>query len=48
VVKRWDADEVTARIELEIGRDLQYIRINGAIGDLAGLVLPGLARALGA
>jgi uncharacterized membrane-anchored protein YjiN (DUF445 family) len=49
VVKRWDADEVAAKIELEIGRDLQYIRINGAIvGGLAGLVLHGLAKALGA
>ena len=49
VVKRWDAHEVAAKIELEIGRDLQYIRINGAIvGGLAGLVLHGLAKALGA
>ena len=49
VVKRWDAHEVAAKIELEIGRDLQYIRINGAIvGGLAGLVLHGFAKALGA
>ena len=49
VVKRWDAHEVAAKIELEIGRDLQYIRINGAIvGGLAGLVLHALAKALGA
>jgi uncharacterized membrane-anchored protein YjiN (DUF445 family) len=49
VVKRWDAGEVAAKIELEIGRDLQYIRINGAlVGGLAGLALYGLAKALGA
>jgi uncharacterized membrane-anchored protein YjiN (DUF445 family) len=47
-VRRWDAQEVAAKIELEIGRDLQYIRINGAIvGGLAGLVLHALARAFG-
>jgi uncharacterized membrane-anchored protein YjiN (DUF445 family) len=49
VVTRWDAEEVAAKIELEIGRDLQYIRINGAIvGGLAGLALHGVARAFGA
>jgi uncharacterized membrane-anchored protein YjiN (DUF445 family) len=49
VVKRWDAKEVAEKIELEIGRDLQYIRINGAVvGGLAGLALHALARALGA
>jgi uncharacterized membrane-anchored protein YjiN (DUF445 family) len=47
VVKRWDAGEVAAKIELEIGRDLQYIRINGAIvGGLAGLALHFLTKAL--
>ena len=49
VTKRWDADEVAEKVELAIGRDLQYIRINGAIvGGLAGLALHGLAQALGA
>jgi uncharacterized membrane-anchored protein YjiN (DUF445 family) len=48
VVRRWDAEEVAAKIEVEIGRDLQYIRINGAlVGGLAGLALHGLARAFG-
>ena len=47
VVKRWDAGEVAAKIELEIGRDLQYIRINGAVvGGLAGLALHFLTKAL--
>jgi uncharacterized membrane-anchored protein YjiN (DUF445 family) len=45
----WDAREASDRIELYVGRDLQYIRINGTvIGALVGLVihavtlLPGL------
>jgi uncharacterized membrane-anchored protein YjiN (DUF445 family) len=40
VVKGWDADEVSRKIELEIGPDLQFIRINGAlVGGIVGLVL---------
>jgi uncharacterized membrane-anchored protein YjiN (DUF445 family) len=36
----WDARTVTARLESAVGRDLQYIRINGTIvGGLVGLVL---------
>ena len=39
-VKRWDLAQLTRLIELNIGRDLQYIRFNGmVIGGLAGLVL---------
>ncbi|GAA3607728.1 DUF445 domain-containing protein [Marihabitans asiaticum] len=39
-VERWDADEASKRIELYVGRDLQFIRINGTvIGALAGLVI---------
>jgi len=39
-VERWDADEASARIELFVGRDLQFIRINGTVvGALAGLVI---------
>lgn len=39
---------MAAKIELEIGRGLQYIRITGAVvGGLAGLVLHASARALG-
>lgn len=44
-VLRWDADEMTALIELNIGRDLQYIRINGTVvGGLVGLVLFGASH----
>ncbi|HET9452733.1 MAG TPA: DUF445 domain-containing protein [Gemmatimonadaceae bacterium] len=39
-VQNWDADVTTHRIELAIGRDLQYIRINGTlVGALAGLLI---------
>ncbi len=39
-VKSWDITETTRLIELNIGRDLQYIRFNGMIiGGLAGLLL---------
>src|SRR6185369_13053399 len=39
-VKRWDLAQLTRLIELNIGRDLQYIRFNGmVIGGLAGLLL---------
>ena len=36
----WDAEETTDRIETQVGRDLQFIRINGTIvGGLAGLLI---------
>jgi uncharacterized membrane-anchored protein YjiN (DUF445 family) len=39
-VRSWDARTVTNRLEAAVGRDLQYIRINGTIvGGLVGLVL---------
>jgi uncharacterized membrane-anchored protein YjiN (DUF445 family) len=39
-VRSWDAHTVTARLEAAVGRDLQYIRINGTlVGGLVGLVL---------
>lgn len=37
-IERWDADEASEKIELMVGKDLQYIRLNGTIvGALAGL-----------
>jgi uncharacterized membrane-anchored protein YjiN (DUF445 family) len=46
-VERWDPDETTEKIELMVGRDLQYIRLNGTIvGALAGLVIYTVAHAL--
>ncbi|MGH3629490.1 MAG: DUF445 domain-containing protein, partial [Sciscionella sp.] len=39
-VQRWDAAETSRKIELQVGRDLQFIRINGTVvGALAGLVI---------
>jgi uncharacterized membrane-anchored protein YjiN (DUF445 family) len=39
-VKRWDLAQLTRLIEMNIGRDLQYIRFNGMIiGGLAGVAL---------
>jgi len=39
-VERWDPREATEKIEVQVGRDLQFIRINGTVvGALAGLVI---------
>ena len=39
-VKRWDAKTVTERIEGAVGRDLQFIRINGTlVGGLVGVII---------
>lgn len=39
-VRNWDAREMSRQIELNIGKDLQYIRINGTlVGGLIGLGL---------
>ena len=39
-VRGWDAQTVTDRLEAAVGRDLQYIRINGTlVGGMVGLVL---------
>lgn len=39
-IKRWDAQEASENIELMVGKDLQFIRLNGTVvGALAGLVI---------
>jgi uncharacterized membrane-anchored protein YjiN (DUF445 family) len=46
-VERWDAEETSRRLELLLGPDLQYIRINGTVvGGLAGLALHTIATVL--
>jgi uncharacterized membrane-anchored protein YjiN (DUF445 family) len=46
-IARWDGAETSRRLELLLGADLQYIRINGTVvGGLAGLVLHSIAQAL--
>jgi len=44
-VAAWDPDATSRRIELAIGRDLQFIRINGTlVGGLAGLIIYAVSR----
>nr|WP_183517953.1 DUF445 domain-containing protein [Mycolicibacterium sp. BK634] len=44
-IERWDAEEASRRIELHVGRDLQFIRINGTVvGALAGLIIYSVAQ----
>lgn len=44
-IDRWDGREAANRIELHVGRDLQFIRINGTlVGGLAGLVIYSVSR----
>ena len=44
-VQNWDAEVTTKRVELAIGRDLQFIRINGTlVGALAGLIIYTISR----
>ncbi|MGX1542840.1 DUF445 domain-containing protein [Streptomyces adustus] len=48
-VASWDPRHTTKKIEAHIGRDLQFIRINGTVvGSLAGLAIFTLSRVLGA
>ena len=45
-VRNWDAREMSRQIELNIGKDLQYIRINGTlVGGPIGRVVSGVAGA---
>ncbi len=47
-IERWDAEETAERLELLLGPDLQFIRINGTVvGALAGLALHAISQGLG-
>ncbi len=47
-VSAWDPDETSRRIELQVGRDLQFIRINGTlVGGMVGLALYTLTQVVG-
>jgi uncharacterized membrane-anchored protein YjiN (DUF445 family) len=47
-IERWDAAETSTQLELLLGRDLQFIRINGTVvGAGVGLALHAIAMALG-
>ena len=42
-VRGWDARTITRRLENAVGRDLQYIRVNGTlVGGLVGLLIHGI------
>ena len=46
-VARWDAEDTSRRLELQVGRDLQFIRINGTVvGALVGVLIYGISRLL--
>jgi uncharacterized membrane-anchored protein YjiN (DUF445 family) len=46
-IERWDAAETSSQLELLLGRDLQFIRINGTVvGAGVGLALHAIALAL--
>jgi uncharacterized membrane-anchored protein YjiN (DUF445 family) len=46
-ISRWDGEETARRLELLLGPDLQFIRINGTVvGGLAGLVIHAVALAI--
>lgn len=47
VILKWDAETVSRKFELYVGKDLQYIRINGTlVGGMVGLVLHTVSLAL--
>ena len=46
-VAKWDADSTARKLELQVGRDLQFIRINGTlVGGLAGFVIHAIGQLL--
>ncbi|MGO4255353.1 DUF445 domain-containing protein [Marmoricola sp. RAF53] len=46
-IERWDGEEAAERIELHVGRDLQFIRINGTIvGGLVGVLIHAVTTVL--
>lgn len=46
-VHRWDGNELAAKLEEQVGADLQYIRINGTlVGGFVGLLLHGIGHLL--
>jgi uncharacterized membrane-anchored protein YjiN (DUF445 family) len=48
VVDNWDTATLVNRLELQVGKDLQYIRINGTlVGGLVGLLIFTLSRVFG-
>jgi len=47
VIRKWDAETISSKLELHVGKDLQYIRINGTlVGGVVGLILHVVSLAL--
>lgn len=47
-IERWDGRETAEKVELHVGRDLQFIRINGTIvGGLVGVLIHAVTILLG-
>jgi uncharacterized membrane-anchored protein YjiN (DUF445 family) len=45
VVGNWDSTTLVNKLELQVGRDLQYVRINGTlVGGLVGLIIFTLSQ----
>jgi uncharacterized membrane-anchored protein YjiN (DUF445 family) len=45
VIRKWDAETVARKFELQVGSDLQYIRINGTVvGGMVGVILHAGSR----
>ncbi|TWI48867.1 uncharacterized membrane-anchored protein YjiN (DUF445 family) [Pseudoduganella flava] len=48
VIDKWDADTIAQKVELHVGSDLQFIRINGTlVGGVVGVLLYSLSLLLG-
>ena len=48
VVARWDTKTLVDKLELQVGKDLQYIRINGTfVGGIVGLTIFVVTQAFG-
>ena len=46
-IQAWDGAEAADKIELMVGKDLQFIRLNGTlVGALAGLVIYTVSQVL--
>ena len=47
-VQKWDGKATADRLELQVGRDLQFIRINGTlVGSLVGIIIHTVSNLLG-
>jgi uncharacterized membrane-anchored protein YjiN (DUF445 family) len=46
-IERWDTEDTSRRLELQVGRDLQFIRVNGTVvGALAGVAIYAITQLL--